>query len=272
MQDRINILNELRDAEAFVLLNADNKNYYHFPEGYFNNLSGDILSNIFISSLPALNPYSVPEKYFENFSELIIEKINSPVNTKENPYMVPLGYFVTLSENILSKVRSSDVQLELEEISPFLSSISKANVYSVPDNFFQQTNPAYVVNNDKQPAKVVSMGNRVGNWLKYAVAACVAALLFGGGYLYFSGSRAKTTQVSSIASMDVQKEISGLSDDEINNYLKDNNNIAVFTTVEPGDSQLQNPDIQNMLQNVSDDEIQQYLKDDPESKGTGGGI
>ena len=40
--------------------------------------------------------------------------------------------------------------------------------------------------------------------------------------------------------MDVQKEISVLSDDEINNYLKDNNNIAVYTNIEPDDAQLQN--------------------------------
>ncbi len=275
MQDKINILNELKDAGASVLINAGNKNYYAVPEGYFNNLPNDILLHVFVKSLPLTNVYTVPEKYFENLPQFILEKIHIPLLTnKQNLYSVPDGYFNTFSDNILKKIKSSEVQQELEEISPFLSKIEKRNVYSVPENYFSEISFQKTTNvGDSKPvAKIISLGNRTRTWLKYAVAACVTAILFGGGYLYFSNGKQDNVAISSLSTMDVQKEISGLSDDEITNYLKDNNNMAVYTSSEPDDSQLPGTDIQNLLQNVSDEEIQQYLNNDPQSPKSGKGI
>src|SRR5438552_4596275 len=106
MQDKINILNELKEAGAVFLINADNRNYFSIPDDYFNNLAGDISTYIFIKSLPSTNPYSVPEAYFENLPGIVLEKIKIyntlPVrDIDKDLYAVPAGYFDGLADNIL---------------------------------------------------------------------------------------------------------------------------------------------------------------------------
>jgi hypothetical protein len=275
MNEKINILDELNQANAATLINTDNRNYYAVPEGYFDNLPANILSHVFIKSLPATNPYTIPEGYFENLPAIILDKINVAsfgINDK-NVFSVPDGYFNSLADNIFKKIKESvskSVQQELIEISPLLSSIPKTNVYSVPENYFGELNPLAATGNVKQETKIISIGGRRRKWLNYAAAACIAAFAFTGGYFYFFSSKSVNSPTSSISQMNVQKEISVLSDDEISNYLKDNNNIAVYTNIGDDDQQQQsNMDVQDLLQNVSDEEIQQYLNQDAAS---GGGI
>lgn len=281
MEDKINILVELKEAGARILTTTDNKNYYSVPEDYFNNLADGMLTHVFINSLPSQNPYYLPSGYFENFPEILFEKLNIQKNIgalQKKVYAVPEGYFDNLADNILKKIKSlsvNPVQQELEELSPLLGKIAKTNVYSVPENYFNKLEPINKMQGDSLPAaKVISIGNRARKWVNYAAAACIATVLFGGGYLYFSGNKPPATQGSSsippIAKMDVQKEISSLSDDDINNYLKDNNNTAVYTNTNDADPQ--NLDVETLLQNVSDEEIQQYLNQHPEPDETGGGI
>lgn len=272
MEDKINILNELKEAGAVSLLNLDNKNYFFIPEGYFNNLASDILTHVFIKSLPSENPYTVSETYFTNLPNIILEKINFkhiPVLQAEekNGYAVPDGYFNSLADNILKKIKSTaldSVQQELEQISPLLGSISRQNVYSVPDNYFNKLEALEIVEKKVKPAetKVISLSGRARKWINYAVAACISAVLFGGGYLYFFNNKREDTEISSLENINVQKELSGLSDEEIKNYLNENNNMAVYTNTGIDGEQQQNIDIQNLLQNVSDKEIQQYLNQD----------
>ena len=280
MSDRINILNELKESGASLLLHTDNRNYFSLPDDYFDNLSENILTHIFIESLPSDNPYTVQAEYFENLPEVVLEKIQLEKsisfknNTEKRPYFIPDGYFNNLADNILNKIKNSSadsVQSELEEISPFLSQLSKTNVYSVPKNYFDKSDPLAAVSSLQPPAKIISIGSKTRTWLNYAVAACIAAVLFGGGYIYLF-NKPKNDVISSLPKMDVQKAISVLSDDEIANYLKDNNNIAVYTNAVNDNEQIQNIDIENLLNNVSDKEIQDYLNENPESHEKGGGI
>ena len=241
MQDNINILNELEEAGVATLLNL-RENIYAVPDGYFNNLSSNISAQIFINSIPAVN------------------------------------YFNNLAENILNKVKifaGSDVQHELATISPLLASVSKINVYSLPENYFGALNPATVINEAIKPqAKVISLGGKIRKQINYAVAACIAALVFGGGYLFLSSSNQNIERnaiSAPLAKIDVQKEMADLSDEEITNYLKDDVNMAVYTDGENEDQQ-QNFDLQNLLNNISDQEIQQYLKSEADESVKAGGI
>ena len=144
MVEKINILNELKEVAATTLVAVGNNNYYTVPEGYFTNLPNNILSHVFIKSLPVSNPYSVPKGYFENLPEIISDKLSLSSfngNEERKAFSVPEGYFNTLADNILKKIKEpvfESVQQELNEISPFLSSLPKTNVYSVPENYFQE--------------------------------------------------------------------------------------------------------------------------------------
>ena len=94
----INILNELKEIGAVTLLQADNRNYYAVPEDYFTNLAPDVLANIFITSMPSVNPYTVPELYFNNLPDIILERINISLLqqqgiSKKNIYTIPERLF-----------------------------------------------------------------------------------------------------------------------------------------------------------------------------------
>lgn len=274
MQRNLDILNELREVGAVALLDADNENYFSVPDGYFNDLPPAITANVFVRSLPVSNPYTVPEGYFENLPSVILDKVNfttaaENIETK-NVFAVPEGYFNNFADGVLKKIRSAQqnpVQQELEEISPLLSSVPKVNVFTVPDNYFEQLDPLSEVEGEIKPAKVVSLGSRTRRWINYAAAACISAVLFGGGYIYFSKEKVSEAAISdssiaALSKINVQEAISGLSDSEIENYLSENGNMAVFTNVGMDEGQQQTIDIQHLMKNISDEEIQEYLKDE----------
>lgn len=276
MLENINILNELKEAEAVILLQADNRNYYAVPEEYFTSLASGVMANIFITSLPLVNPYIVPETYFYNLPNIILEKVNSSLLqqqaiSKKDIYSIPNGYFNSFADDVLKKIKKQDnnVQQELEEISPFLSNIPRGNIYSLPENYFEQLNPLPGGNQNIQPAgKVISLGNKKSKWVNYAAAACISMLLFGGGYFFLADNKDNpvTAPVTASSSMDIQEELEGLSDSEIEAYLKENGNMAVFTNVGMDDVQHQNIDIQTLINDLPDEEIQQYLNDDKQAK------
>jgi hypothetical protein len=279
MGKNFNILNELEDIHAVFLIEADKKNLFFVPQNYFEELPDAIRANIFLHAVTMANPYTIPENYFDNFPALMLDKIRdnaliSFIGNNELPYSVPENYFGSFATEVLKKIKQSgqvSVQEELEEISPFLSSIPRTNVYSVPENYFSNINKNTQV---KSPAKVISFGSRTKKWTSYAAAACIGALLFGASFLHFykKGNAEIPSVVSSVSNQDLQKQISVLSDEEITDYLKTNLNLAVYTNTGADDYQQQNMDIQNMLQNMSDQEIQQYLDQQPESSSTEEGI
>lgn len=278
MDNRINILNELKDLDAAILMNTDNKNYFFVPGNFFNDFAETVQTEIFIQFLPVLNPYKTPANYFENFSDTVFENLHAEKSIEnlraiqQPSYTLPEDYFENFADSILKKIKTSVAQ-ELEELSPYLNRISKTNVYTVPENYFKQFEIPSTQKVSSE-TKVVSFKSKTRKWFNYAAAASIAAVLFGGGYLYFSGKSTNSSQqssVSKLANTDVQKEISTLSDDEINSYLTNNNSTAVYTSSTDAEQQPK-IDVQSLLQNVSDEEIQEYLKQDPESHETGGGI
>lgn len=286
MLKNINILNELKGLDAAFLMNTGNKNYYSVQENFFEELADNILANIFIQTLPVTNPYLIPENYFVNLPGLIIEKIqlNEELNVgginKKTGLSVPDGYFESLAGNILNKIKNNsvnEVQKELEDLSPLLGSISRTNVYSVPDNYFSELKPSVEKSEEQEEesAKVISIATHTRKWINYAAAACIGTVLFGGGYLFFNKKTNQPQNLSNnyaaaFSNMDIQKEISALSDDVITKYLNDNNNMAVYTNFNDSD-ELPNMDVQTLLQNVSDEEIQQYLDRSTDEGETGGG-
>ncbi len=273
MQTNINILNELKEAGAATLIQANNKNYYSVPEGYFSNLSSHAIANIFVNELPAVSPYAVPENYFENLPDIILDKINAPSlqlqGHKREVFAVPDGYFDEFANNIIERIKAEkkdDVRQEMEEIAPLLNTISKENVYSLPAKYFDELVPLSHAGKNEPSAKIISIGSKSRRWINYAAAACIGAVLFGGGYFFISGDNTKpvqTTQpVAAAAKADIQQQLADISDSEIESYLNENSSMAVFTGVGTDyQPQNQNTDIQILIKDIPDNEIQQYLNE-----------
>lgn len=274
MQANINILNELKEAGAATLLQANNGNCYSVPDDYFNNLSSLAMANIFISKLPAIVPYKTPENYFENLPDNILDKINTaslqlPNRRQQDVFTVPEGYFDGFANSVIDKIKAqNDVRQELEEISPLLNTISKDNVYSLPETYFEELNPLTQAAKNKPSAKVVSMGSKSRRWINYAAAACISAVLFGSGYFLMSGDKTKPAQNTQQSSQsiaiaeraDMQQQLADLSDSEIESYLNENSKVAVFTSTGTDDYlRDQNTDIEILIKDIPDEDIRQYL-------------
>ena len=278
MQENINILNELKEVGSTVLVTLGREDMYSVPADYFNNFPQGLLARIFVESISPVNLYTVSADYFENLPEIILEKLSIKKDFQEfsglekTPYSVPEGYFSNLAENILEKIKADTgkgVQEELEEIAPILSKMPKTNVYAVPAGYFTGLDPVKITT-PKTSARIISIGNRGRKWANYAVAACVAAILFGGAYLYFSGSGpGNPPVVSTTAAVNVQKELSELTDTEIANYLTDDNNTAIYFQ---GSDDQRDLNINTLLENMSDEEIEQYLINNADPGEENGGI
>lgn len=174
-----------------------------------------------------------------------LKDLNSdlPVS-KNNPNSVPDGYFDGLASSILSKIGSQNSSDELKTLSPFLASISKQMPYTVPLNYFENTNDALaiIMEDEKSPllssigketpyqvpfnyfqdfssqltsklfkpeAKVIPMFNR--SWVRVAAAAVIGGLLFLTGYNFFaptpSNEIATTNDTTKKESVIAQKNV-----------------------------------------------------------------
>jgi len=276
MEENINILTELREAGSTILLNANRDNLYFISPDYFNNLPRDVMSRIFVESIPRTNPYTVPGGYFDQLSTIILENISAHESISileggaEMLYSVPQGYFESFASNVLQKIKgqtSDSVHAELEELSPLLSKIPKTNVYAIPDGYFDALTPLKK-EKENTPAKVISFGAKTRSWINYAAAACVAAILLGGAYIYFSKPGSEQIANQPKKGIDIQKGLSELTDSEITDYLNHDNSTAVYTS--QGADEQRDLDVNVLLQNMSDEEIEQYLiknADPGEEKG-----
>ena len=180
-------------------------------------------------------PYQVPEVYFETLISVIMARIaaggqeeNSllQVAGKQMPQDVPAGYFDTLSDAILAKVKAQPEQTaneELAALSSLLAGISKGNVYEVPVGYFDSFADT-VRTQVKEETKVVSIFSRK-LLIRYAAAAVVFTMIaFGINLLLQQQSSSIASDIAQVEHIKTQKqfnkELTGLSDDAIVNYLQ----------------------------------------------------
>lgn len=261
MTENINIFDELRLLNSEYLIKAGKENLYFLSEEFFNDFPGSINRQIWVNSLSNEDLYSVPAGYFENLPEIILDKLllSNTSTSNKNHYFLPAGYFNSLADNILKKVspKKDEVKQELEELSPLLNSISKANVFSVPSGYFNTLTP--LTKNNSKPVKVISLSSKARKWVSYAAAACIAGLMFIGGYSYLQNKTVHHVMnaKNQVANVDVKQAISQLSDAEMNNYLNGDNS-DIYNNSNPS---LDSLDIKSMLDNTSDEEMNNYLLD-----------
>ncbi len=261
MAEIVNIYNELKELGCNSLINLERKNIFTYPEAYFDDLHANISRNIWFQSFSPIMLYTVPEGYFENFPQLMLDKLSVQFDYslpgKSTLYQLPDNYFDSLAANILQKIKIEkvdNVQKELEDISPLLSKIPKSNIYTVPDGYFEKG----ITIQHKQPVKVISLAGKSHKLFRYAAAACIAAVISFGGYFYIINKPLTSSVQNQIANINVNKAISQLPDSTLNDYLT-NDNSDIYAS-QSSDEDL---NIQNLINNTSDQDIEDYLKQNP---------
>lgn len=230
MKQDTNILEELA-TEAPTLANIGNTMPYTLPSGYFEGLNEAIMLEISADNLPKIaSPFTVPQQYFETLSNNILEVIS-----KETTNTI-------------------DVYTEFEAIAPVLNTISKANIYTLPQAYFTTLN--IDLNDTKTTAKVVSMSS-IKRKIVYVAAACVIGIMAVSAFIFTRNSN--KIDYAAYKHIDVNSTINKISNEELFNYLENVNSVTNSNTVSTIDVKL--PDIQEHIQSVSDEELKQYLKE-----------
>lgn len=185
-----------------------------------------------VAQINAVVPYQVPEVYFETLSTVVMARIAAGGNEENSllqvagkamPQDVPAGYFDSLADNILTKLKAGSNHLavadELQELSPVLAGISKANVYEAPAGYFDTITTAITAQLQPQ-AKVVSLPV-VRKWMRYAAAAVVLTMLaFGINYTLQQNSNAATIASKIKTEAQFNQQLAGVSDEAIIAYLQ----------------------------------------------------
>jgi hypothetical protein len=151
MENRSDILSELRSISS-TLAEIAPANPYKVPEGYFENLTSEVLLLVREETSSAVlgqigeTPYEIPSNYFEKLPGQLLalvksDEVSSILPDKANNlYKVPEGYFDGLAENILHRVKAEgDIspKKELESLSPLLGKLDKKTPFSTPVGYFE---------------------------------------------------------------------------------------------------------------------------------------
>ncbi|HEV2479538.1 MAG TPA: hypothetical protein VGS79_07730, partial [Puia sp.] len=230
------ISEELRSLSALVAT-ISRETPYQAPEGYFVHFPTTVLERV-LSDLPGVLPdlprvagkpltFSVPEGYFEGFAQQVLSRIKAGSGPsagmgeeellpailikagKITPYTVPEGYF--------------------EGLSPILAVAKDKNPYLVPTGYFDGLadeigSKTAGADNTRSKTRVISLGKRM-SWMKYAAAAVVAGLIVTVGWLRWHPASPSATRVAAVVPSatpaEIAKNLSRVSDAELQNYLVD---------------------------------------------------
>ncbi len=210
-------------------------------------------------SIRHTNTYKTPPDYFINLADEIISRINLPLAANTPFSAPPAEYFANFAEGVLSKIKNeeaiaqTEVEKELYNIEPLLTGISKANVYTVPQGYFD--NFTVAVPEVKKPARIIQM-RRSSKWFTSAAAAVVTGVIAVS--IIFSSRDNSRDDI--LKPGNYYQTLSKVSDKEISNYL-------VTTSPEPDatlnlleDNNAANDgNLKSLLNNVSDNELHDYL-------------
>lgn len=220
--------------------------------------------------------YKVPEGYFNGLPQQILEKVQEVAFSNMNAYSVPAGYFNSFADNILQKVKTvvptNEIEEELAGVAPLLNIISKRNVYSIAENYFEQL-PSRLSQQqfaEKSTIKVVPLTVNRKTWRNFAAAAVIAGAVLSGG-LYLRNNKNDRSQnpsakqyASSVSQNNtvLQDNLSDLSEDDIISYLavpNTDNSISDSTVV--GGNMSENTE--KAISSMTNEELENYLDKTP---------
>jgi hypothetical protein len=216
-----------------------------------------------------------PEEILTELQEIAPGLVRSGISRV--PYVVPSGFFEQFAENLMNRISMqasefSELQtgqqiaevsplLEITDISPLLAGLKNKNTFQVPEGYFENLKaniPASATNPVKYKSKQAPVFNL--KFVKYAVAACIIALL---GTAVYNLNYHKTT--------DPIKDLTTVSEQDMANYLDSDDihwtpGIEIASSSETASVDFSDNDIHDLLSSVPDDELAQYATLLPEEK------
>jgi hypothetical protein len=237
MEKKETILQELREISPLIA-GIQSINPYSAPPGYFTAFPDIMLEKLGI--------------------ETTLAAADAPT------YRVPTGYFEGLSANILDRIRNqaagTGVREELAEIAPLLNTISRQDMYQVPAGYFEQTDFAGIAQKKKE-GKVFTL--RIARkWTQYAAAAVMAGILVTGAFV-FTGDKSNISETENERT-GVSSELKQVSEADLAKYLDNPEHFVAAPAATALAPEEELADVRTNIKNLSDEELNQYLKENVE--------
>lgn len=239
MENSIDILAELEGISP-LMAQIPRINLYQVPAEYFDSLADLCLDKIRIDAVLTQSKgatYSVPENYFNGFADTILTKLN------------------------LSSDHQLDSRKELETIAPILANLSPVNPYTVPPHYFEHSDFAEVATRYKKHAVVFNM-RTARKWTQFAAAAIMTGVLVMGAFLFTDNSN--NIKNENYDSFDVSSELNKVSVDDLAEFLNNPTTFIAAPAATPMASEDELADIKSNIRQFSDDELNQYVKENAE--------
>ena len=267
-------------------------NVFTVAEDYFPGIEAELAARISADTFYSQNTFDVPQGYFESLETSILEKIRAQENTlaenvsgsssilaaisNVNIFTVPQEYFDGLEKSILQKIRAEEnisVNEEMNALSPLIAGIGKENIFTVPAGYFAQ--PGF--KETPAPAKVVQMNPaRSRSIFRYAAAAVITGLLGisiinitskeqhikdpVGATAAVSNNNIQTLTNDIVKTGSFDKELASLSDDDIDQYLKqDGQDVDAAKVAASANDDSKLPNAVDYL--LNDNTLDDYLKE-----------
>jgi len=250
---------------------------YEVPGGYFDHLPAQVLSRIAAKS----PTFAIPDGYFEGFASQVLARIKAgAVNNSSGQSGFVMGEegvneeLARLSATVSRIGRKTPYQLPegyFEEISPILTLLRDKPTYQAPAGYFEQLGSKIAakapnsMTGGHRPiaARVIPLGSQEkvlkGNWWKYSSVASIAAcfiLVFSWPQLH--SDVMQTSEAHQLAIPDLAQ----ISDQEMQNYLDDQNSIlAEPVTSSTATLDMNDTDVKSLLGDVPDGDLQQYMEE-----------
>ena len=183
-----------------------------------------------VAAIPNKNVFTAPDGYFDEVYMQIHKRLHS---LGEPNASVPEGYFEQLSTNILNKIKQNnagnEVYEELASVSALIASIGNHNVFTVPEEYFNDNETLLLQTTKTVAAPVVQMHQRP-KLFRYMAAAAVAGIIGLSLFGLFKPNEQKTdTQLAAtvtlaneiIAEDNFEEEFAKISGEDIEQYLEE---------------------------------------------------
>jgi hypothetical protein len=239
MERSADILAELEGISPLIA-QLPRVNPYQVPADYFLSLADQCMENIRVEqvlSQSAGNTYTVPENYFNGLADSILAKLH------------------------LASGEHNDSRKELETIAPLLASSSPVNPYTVPANYFEQADFAEAATRYKKHAVVFNMRN-ARKWTQFAAAAIMTGVLVMGAFLFTDNNG--NIKNENYDSFDVSSELNKVSVDDLAEFLNNPSTFIAAPAATPMASEDELADIKSNIRQFSDEELNQYVKENAE--------
>ena len=247
---------------------------YCLPDNdYFEHLS----TNTLLSIAKHQTTYSVPEGYFDQLSNQLLLQVSKPVADAGTMPSVPEGFFDGFANSVLAKIKAAEQaetqaavnDADAEDALPAIfSKISKEMPYEVPTGYFDNT--INIPSDTKETGKIIPLKPKKNNWFKYAAAVVAAGLMVTSVINMNSGNdEVPAIQVASAqmpTSIDIDDEGTDAVDSEfvamlaqLDNATLDNDEKEEINTKNVIGEDIMADDIESSLKNISDSDLVAFL-------------